>query len=55
MGCTYRAQKTITVVSGFCYYAFEATRGNHVCLPQVSGQKRKPQIDGTYKVKNLHI
>ena len=32
-----------------------STRGNHVCLPLVGGQKRKPQIDGTYKVKNLHI
>ena len=33
----------------------QATRGNHACSPQVGGQKWKPQIDGTYKVKNLHI
>ena len=36
-------------------WLLQATRGNHVCLPQVGGQKRKPQIDSTYKVKNLHI
>ena len=36
-------------------WLLQATRGTYVCLPQVGGQKRKPQIDGTYKVKNLHI
>ena len=36
-------------------WLLQATRGNHVYLPQVGGQKQKPQIDGTYKVKNLHI
>ena len=35
-------------------WLLQATRCNHVYLPQVGGQKRKPQIDGTYKVKNLH-
>ena len=31
------------------------TRGYHVLLPQVVGRKRKPQIDSTYKVRNLYI
>ena len=36
-------------------WLLQATRGNHVCLQQVCGQKPKSQIDSTYKVKNLHI
>ena len=36
-------------------WLLQATRGNHVCLPQVSGQKPKLQIDNIYKVRNLHI
>ena len=36
-------------------WLLQATRGNHVYLPQAGGQKWKPQIDGTCKVKNLHI
>ena len=36
-------------------WLLQATRGNHICLPKVGGQKRKPQIDGTYNVNNLHI
>ena len=35
-------------------YLLQARSGNHVYLPQVGGQKRNPQIDGTYKVRNLH-
>ena len=38
-----------------CEWFLQATRGNHLCLPQVGGQKRKPLIDGTYKVRKLHI
>ena len=36
-------------------WLLQAKQGHYECLPKVGGQKRNPQIDGTYKVKNLHI
>ena len=51
------------VILGYgCYWLLciqgwliQGTRSYHVCLPQVVSHKRKPKIDGTHKVRNLHI
>ena len=51
------------VILGYCCqwllciqgWLIQGTISYNVCLPQVVGHKRKPQIDGTYKVRNMHI
>ena len=45
----------VTMISRLGTTLLQATRGNHVCLPQVGAQKQKPQFDGTYNGMNLHI
>ena len=59
MYCTYRVQKNpfngkagyyrLLLLVVTMHSRLVTKRGNHVCLPQVGGQKRKPQIDGTYR------